>query len=110
MMTLASIQKGSRTQISVAAVSVMLLFAGCGTKQSGGADAVQREQELQQLRADNQELQRLRAENQELKRLRKDNEEVKRLREQTRDLDQLRKDNNELRGQLQALKQPKPRP
>jgi len=109
-MTFASIQKGSRIPLALAAVSVGLLMTGCGSKQSGGADAAKSEQELQQLRADNQELQRLRAENQELKRLRKDNEEVKRLREQTRDLDQLRKDNNELRGQLQALKQPKPRP
>ncbi len=79
-----------------------LCLAGCGKSEDVGA--AQLEQELQQLRATNQELQRLRAENQELPRLQRDNQELQRLREQTKDLARLRAENDQLRGQLQALK------
>jgi HPt (histidine-containing phosphotransfer) domain-containing protein len=90
--------------------SFVLLLTACGPKQADLAAASQLEQELQQLRASNQELQRLRAENQELPRLRRDNEELRRLRDQTKDLTRLREENDQLRGQLQALKAPKPKP
>jgi septal ring factor EnvC (AmiA/AmiB activator) len=90
--------------------SLFVVLTACGAKQTDSATASQLEQELQQLRATNQELQTLRAENQELPRLRRDNDELQRLREQTKDLAKLRQDNDQLRGQLQALKAPKPKP
>jgi hypothetical protein len=89
--------------------SSLLIDTACGSKSDANAQA-QLQQELEQLRATNQELQRLRAENQDLPALRKDNDEVKRLREQTKELPKLREENNQLRGQLAALKAPKPKP
>jgi hypothetical protein len=95
--------------LSVAA-SALVLCAACGSNRADATAAAQLEQELQKLRADHQELQTLRAENQELPRLRRDNDELRRLREQTNDLARLREENAQLRGQLQALKAPKPKP
>jgi hypothetical protein len=91
-------------------LSFLLVLNGCGAKKTDAANRALLEQELEQLRATNGQLQQLRAENQDLPRLRKDNEEVQRLREQTKDLARLREENTQLRGELQALKAPKPKP
>ncbi|MFO1499017.1 MAG: hypothetical protein U1G07_11600 [Verrucomicrobiota bacterium] len=90
------------------ALCVCFMFAQAGCSQPA-ADNTALEQEVQQLREANQELQHLKSENQELGRLRRDNEEVKRLAAQTQDLPKLRQENDQLRGQLQLLKQPKPK-
>jgi len=87
-----------------------LLCSGCDAGKNDAAARAQTEQELAGLRETNQELQRLRTENQDLPKLRRDNEELKRLREQVKDLAQLREENNRLRGEIQALKAPKPKP
>ena len=100
---------GLRWLAPAAASCLLLLLAACGSNQSDAANA-QLDQELQQLRATNQELQKLRGENQDLPRLRRENLEVNRLRQQTNDLARLREENDQLRGQLQALKAPKPKP
>jgi hypothetical protein len=89
--------------------SCLFLLTACSAKPNESGTA-QLELEIQQLRTTNQELQRFRTENQELSRLRRDNEEMRRLREQTKDLARLREENDRLRGELQALKAPKPKP
>ncbi len=103
-------RRGVRGWAPSLAASALVLCAACGSNQTDATAAAQLEQELQTLRADHQELQTLRAENQELPRLRRDNDELRRLREQTNDLARLRDENAQLRGQLQALKAPKPKP
>ena len=110
MKPLPNVTRRRRTQVTLTALGAAfcLLLPGCGSKQDQ-FKAAQLEQEVQSLRATNQELQRMRGENQELARLRRDNEELRRLREQTKDLAQLREENAGLRGQLQALKAPKPK-
>jgi hypothetical protein len=107
---LSNISRPRRGQIAATALGIafVLVLCGCGSKQDQ-ASVAQLEQELQSLRATNQELQRMRTENQELARLRRDNEETRRLREQTKNLPQLRDENAQLRGQLAALKAPKPK-